>query len=141
LRRLLLAPQADALALEQCAMGLVGLGNGTANTSRRVAPKAFTRVLEQIAEQFDEPLTLEQLAAVYGQNELRLLRDFTRYIGLTPHAYLVEVRLQAARRMIERTDRPLADIALDVGFAHQSHMGSALRKHLGMTPSQYRSRF
>ncbi|MDR6609350.1 AraC family transcriptional regulator [Pseudomonas synxantha] len=141
LRRLLLVPQADALALEQCAMGLVGLGNGTANTSRRVAPKAFTRVLEQIAEQFDEPLTLEQLAAAYGQNELRLLRDFTRYIGLTPHAYLVEVRLQAARRMIERTDRPLADIALDVGFAHQSHMGSAFRKHLGMTPSQYRSRF
>ncbi|MGF6558986.1 AraC family transcriptional regulator [Pseudomonas sp. S30_BP2TU TE3576] len=141
LRRLLLAPQADALALEQCAMGLVGLGNGTANTSRRVVPKAFTRVLEQIAEQFDEPLTLEHLAAAYGQNELRLLRDFTRYIGLTPHAYLVEVRLQAARRMIERTDRPLADIALDVGFAHQSHMGSAFRKHLGMTPSQYRSRF
>jgi transcriptional regulator GlxA family with amidase domain len=86
-------------------------------------------------------LSLAQLAVTYGHNELRLLRDFTRAIGLTPHAYLIEVRLQAARRLIEQTDLPLASIALDAGFAHQSHMGSAFRKHLAMTPSQYRSRF
>jgi transcriptional regulator GlxA family with amidase domain len=97
--------------------------------------------MEQIAEQFQQPLTLEQLAATYGQNELRFLRDFTHAIGLTPHAYLIEVRLQAARRMIEHTDLPLTTIALEVGFAHQSHMGGAFRKYLAMTPRQYRSRF
>jgi AraC family transcriptional regulator len=141
LRRLLLAPQPDRLALEQRAVEFVGLMNPKASTARRATPRVFTQVLDQIAEQFHEPLTLEQLAATYGQNELRFLRDFTRAIGLTPHAYLVEVRLQAARRMIEHTDLSLADIALDAGFAHQSHMGSAFRKYLAMTPSQYRSRF
>jgi len=140
LRRLLLAPQPDMLALEQCALALLGLGVGHGETVQRSTPKAFVRVLEQIAEQFHDPLTLGRLADIYGQNELRFLRDFTRAIGLTPHAYLVEVRLQAARRMIEQTDLSLASIALDSGFTHQSHMGSAFRKHLGMTPSQYRSR-
>lgn len=141
LRRLLLAPQPDRLALEQRAVELVGLVSPKVDTARRATPRVFTQVLDQIAEQFHEPLTLEQLATTYGQNELRFLRDFTRAIGLTPHAYLVEVRLQAARRMIEHTDLSLVDIALDTGFAHQSHMGSAFRKYLAMTPSQYRSRF
>lgn len=140
-RRLLLATQPDLLALEHCALGLVGLTHPKTQTVRRTAPHAFDRVLDLIAEQFHQPLTLQQLAATYGQNELRFLRDFTRSIGLTPHAYLIEVRLQAARQMIERTDQPLASIALEAGFAHQSHMGSAFRKHLAMTPSQYRSRF
>ncbi|WP_339526106.1 AraC family transcriptional regulator [Pseudomonas sp. EL_65y_Pfl2_R96] len=140
-RRQLLATQPDVLALEQCAVALVGVANAKTDTTQRATPKAFARVMEQIAEQFQQPLTLEQLAATYGHNELRFLRDFTRAIGLTPHAYLIEVRLQAARRMIERTDLPLAAIALDVGFAHQSHMGSAFRKHLAMTPRQYHLRF
>lgn len=139
LRRLMLNPQADGLALEQAALQLVG--QASVQVDSRTTPKAFTRVLDQIAEQFHQPLSLEQLAATYGHNELRFLRDFTRTIGLTPHAYLIEVRLQAARRMIEQTNLPLASIALDAGFAHQSHMGSAFRKHLAMTPSQYRSRF
>lgn len=139
LRRLLLAPQPDTLALEQGALAFVGLASQPTGTA--TPAKAFTRVLEQIAEQFHQPLSLEQLAVTYGHNELRFLRDFTRAIGLTPHAYLIEVRLQAARRLIEHTDLPLASIALDAGFAHQSHMGSAFRKHLAMTPSQYRSRF
>ncbi|RON39891.1 AraC family transcriptional regulator [Pseudomonas frederiksbergensis] len=139
LRRLMLDPQPDGLALEHAALQLVG--QASVQSDYRTPPKAFTRVLDQIAEQFHLPLSLEQLAATYGHNELRFLRDFTRTIGLTPHAYLIEVRLQAARRMIEQTDLPLANIALDAGFAHQSHMGSAFRKHLAMTPSQYRSRF
>ena len=140
-RRQLLATQPDLLALEQCAVALVGVANSKADTTQRAAPRVFARVMEQISEQFQQPLTLEQLAATYGQNELRFLRDFTQAIGLTPHAYLIEMRLQAARRMIECTDLSLACIALDAGFAHQSHMGSAFRKHLGMTPRQYRSRF
>ncbi|MBV6822933.1 helix-turn-helix domain-containing protein [Pseudomonas sp. PD9R] len=140
-RRLLLSLQPDMLALEQCALGFVGLVQPNSEYRQQAQPKVFARVLDQISEQFHQPLTLAQLAATYGHNELRFLRDFTRAIGLTPHAYLVEVRLQAARRMIEHTDLPLASIALDAGFAHQSHMGSAFRKYLGMTPSHYRSRF
>lgn len=141
IRQLMLAPQPDLLALEQGALSWVGLAQPQTATSDRPAPAALTRVLDLIAEYFHQPLTLAQLAAAYGQNELRFLREFTRAIGLTPHAYLVEVRLQAARQLVEHSDLTLASIALDTGFAHQSHMGSAFRKYLAMTPSQYRSRF
>ncbi|MCO7573943.1 helix-turn-helix transcriptional regulator [Pseudomonas chlororaphis] len=138
-RRLLLAPATDELALEHCALAFVGLSQ-----SRRISTAPLPRlgqVLEQMVDQYAQPLSLAQLALTYGHNELRLLRDFRRAVGMTPHAWLTEVRLQAARRLLERTDLPLAAIAHDSGFAHQSHLGSALRKSLGLTPRQYRLRF
>ena len=49
--------------------------------------------------------------------------------------------LQAARTLIERTDMPLAMIASECGFSHQSHMGTAFRNLLGLTPLRYRSSF
>ncbi|MCU0121836.1 AraC family transcriptional regulator [Pseudomonas sp. B2M1-30] len=141
LRRLMLDPHPDGLAIEQCALGFVALGRSVKADGGGAVSDAFLRVLERIAGEFDQPLTLAQLAQTYGENELRLLRDFSRFMGVTPHAYLVEVRLQAARRLIEGSDRALAQIALEVGFAHQSHMGSAMRRQLGMTPGGYRLRF
>ncbi|AZE48840.1 Transcriptional regulator, AraC family [Pseudomonas chlororaphis] len=138
-RRLLLDPNHDQLALEQCALqfaSLAAFDKPPAKTARRAE---FSRVLTLIDEQFAEPLSLTELAACTGRNELRFLRDFTRAIGMTPHAWLVDVRVQAARRLIERSDLALAAIALETGFAHQSHMGSAFRKVLGLTPSQYRA--
>lgn len=138
-RRLLLAPDRDQLALEHCALEFLGLVQGeraTPSPAAKLAP-----VLQRMADEYPLPLSLAQLALTYGHNELRLLRDFRRAVGITPHAWLTEVRVQAARRLLERTDLPLAAIAQDCGFAHQSHLGSALRQATGLTPRQYRLRF
>lgn len=142
LRRLLLAPQADPLALEQGALDLLALDPAHAPArgpgKARVAPPRMGRLLAQIASQYGQELSLQQLAASEGVPVLRLLRDFRLATGMTPHAYIVETRLQAARRMLCHSAAPLADIAAQCGFAHQSHLGSALRAALGMTPGQYR---
>ncbi|KHA75839.1 AraC family transcriptional regulator, partial [Janthinobacterium lividum] len=57
----------------------------------------MARVLKLIACQFGQGLTLEQLAADDGLPVLRFLRDFSRATGMTPHAYIVETRMQAVR--------------------------------------------
>ncbi|UMZ09298.1 helix-turn-helix transcriptional regulator [Pseudomonas sp. MPFS] len=139
MRRLLLAPVRDVLALEQCALAFIGLPQEQAGAVASM-PR-LELVLQQIADQYAQPLSLTQLAVTYGHNELRLLRDFRRAVGITPHAWITEVRLQAARRLLAHGDLPLAAIAQDCGFAHQSHLGSALRHSLGMTPRSYRQRF
>ncbi|WP_197678696.1 helix-turn-helix transcriptional regulator [Janthinobacterium lividum] len=138
LRRLMLATEADPLALEHAALVLLSLRQVYHETPRRTARADMARVLERIACQFGQGLALEQLAADEGLPVLRFLRDFSRATGMTPHAYIVETRMQAARSMLLEADRPLADIACACGFAHQSHMGSVMRAALGMTPTQYR---
>lgn len=139
LRRLLLADQRDLLALEQATLTLVHLERGHIVTPDAHMRATYRLVLDRISAQFDQPLTIAQLAASVGKTPLLFLREFAKLVGVTPHAFIVEARLQAARAMIQRDLAPLSMIAADCGFAHQSHMGAAFRKVIGQTPGQYRA--
>lgn len=139
LRRLLMAPERDELAIEQAMFGFMTLERGRSPAPERHLRPAYQRVLEQISAEFDQPLTIAQLAATAGRTPQAFLREFTRMVGMTPHAFIVETRLQAARVLIEREAAPLSLIAAECGFTHQSHMGVAFRKVLGQSPGAYRA--
>jgi transcriptional regulator GlxA family with amidase domain len=94
--------------------------------------------LEYIDDTLDGQLGLEELARVAGMPLLRFLRSFASAVGSTPHAYITERRLQRARRLLRSTDEPIAAIAADCGFTHQSHLGAVLKQRLGLSPRQYR---
>lgn len=82
------------------------------------------------------PVTLAELAAASGLGRFQLLRSFARSVGLTPHAYLVQRRVEAARRLIVE-GAALADAAAATGFADQSHMTRAFTRRFGLTPGAY----
>lgn len=140
IRQALLDPTPDTFELEELALRFIGLRSPKPSAAPRISHQAYAHILEQISTEFDQPLTLTRLAASAGKSELQFLREFTQAIGMTPHAFIIETRVQAARRMIERHDVSLASIALECGFAQQSHMGSAFRQVLALTPSAYRLR-
>ncbi|MEQ8392471.1 MAG: AraC family transcriptional regulator [Thalassospira sp.] len=79
---------------------------------------------------------LRDLAAVTGLSRFQTLRDFTRATGLTPHAYLIQRRIDLARAMIKGGAR-LADIAQDAGFSDQSHLNRHFVRAFGITPGRY----
>ncbi|HVR54651.1 MAG TPA: AraC family transcriptional regulator [Pseudorhodoferax sp.] len=142
LRRMVLDPNRDLGALEELALRFIGLQTA----SRGAAPEplrspGYARVLDRIRTEFDRPLSLSDLAAAQNKTALRFLREFRQAVGMTPHAFLVETRVQAARRLLAHTDLPLSAVAFDCGFAHQSHMGTAFRSVLAMTPMAYRRAF
>jgi AraC-like DNA-binding protein len=141
IRKAMMDPDIDTLALEELAVQFVSLCAVPRSAPRNIDRASCARVLDRIAAEFDQPLTLSQLASAEGVAEVHFLREFSRVVGMTPHAFIVETRLQAARALIERTDMPLAMIALECGFSHQSHMGTAFRNLLGLTPLRYRSSF
>ncbi|NYE59422.1 AraC-like DNA-binding protein [Duganella sp. 1224] len=140
LRRLLLTEAPDALAIEQAMLALVGLDARAPVAPAQSTRVVYQRVLERIASGFDQPLAIAQLAAEEGRTPLAFLREFTRAVGMTPHAFIVETRVQAARAMMADAGLPLSHIAAACGFTHQSHMGVAFRKVLGQTPGAYRAR-
>lgn len=145
LRSLLLAPAPDALGIEQATWDFLGQMEQRRNTARHGARgeaplrAVYGRVLDRIAFEFAQPLTIAQLAATEGKQPLQFLREFTQLVGMTPHAFIVETRVQAARAMLRAGNESLAAVALDCGFSHQSHMGTAFRKLLRQTPRQYAS--
>ena len=82
---------------------------------------------------------LDQLAAATGVDRFRLTRAFKAAYGLAPHAYLVQLRLSKARRMLASGLQP-ATVAMELGFADQSHLGRWFVRAYGLTPAMYRKR-
>lgn len=109
---------------------------GHRNRERVGTPKAIERARARIDDDPAAPLSLDELAAIGGVSQFQLLRGFSKMTGLTPHAYLVQRRLQRARKMIA-DGTTLADAAQAAGFADQSHMTRLFVRTYGMSPGIY----
>lgn len=101
------------------------------------ASPGIARVRDLLHERMDGNLGLDELAGLAGIDRFRLTRLFQRAFGTSPHAYLVRLRLRAARRLLA-TGRTPAQVAAEVGFADQSHLGRWFRRAYRMTPAAYR---
>jgi AraC-like DNA-binding protein len=80
------------------------------------------------------------LAALAGLSRYQTVRGFARLTGMTPHAYVVQGRLNLARRLI-RQGGALAETAVDAGFADQSHMHRVFTSRYGFAPGTFAAAF
>jgi transcriptional regulator GlxA family with amidase domain len=91
-----------------------------------------------IAEHVERRLSVEHLAERMAMSVRHFERVFTREVGTTPSQYLLQARVEAARRRLERTDRGLKEVAKAVGFGSADVMRRAFVRLLGITPRKYR---
>lgn len=97
------------------------------------------RALEFIEAHFDRPITLARLAAVVNLSPFHFHRQFKQSAGLTPRKYIYQLRIERAKTLLCDSDLPLADVAIQVGFADQSHFTVSFRRATSMTPRTYRN--
>jgi AraC-like DNA-binding protein len=102
----------------------------------QLIPNAIFDAKSLIDDNPVEPITLSDLARASGLSRFQVLRGFVRATGLTPHAYLVQRRINLARRLIAH-GTPLADTAVASGFADQSHMTRIFVRKYGISPGAY----
>jgi len=95
---------------------------------------AKRRVLELIAAALDARLTIERLAREVGLSPAHFARAFKETMGRAPHQYLLALRLERARRLLETTQATLSDIAQRTGFADQAHFTRLFKRVFGTTP-------
>ncbi|MCG3208579.1 MAG: HTH-type transcriptional activator RhaS [Anaerolineae bacterium] len=98
--------------------------------------KAVQQVRRYIDEYFAQGINLSQLAELVSLSPYYLLRVFGAEVGMPPHAYLESVRVRQAQRLIE-AGKPLAEVAVEVGFSSQSHLTHRFKQIIGVTPGQY----
>jgi transcriptional regulator GlxA family with amidase domain len=91
-----------------------------------------------IAEHLAARLSLDALADHMAMSVRNFERVFTREVGTTPSQYVLQARVEAARRQLERTNRGLKEVASTVGFASPDVMRRAFVRLLGITPRRYR---
>ncbi|MCX4545707.1 helix-turn-helix domain-containing protein [Streptomyces sp. NBC_01565] len=110
--------------------------------SQPAGTRTDLRELRQwIAEHLDGDLSVSALAARVRMSERHFARVFRAETGSTPGAFVESMRLEAARRLLERTSRLAPDIARACGFGSVESLHRVFRDRLATTPGEYRSRF
>lgn len=99
--------------------------------------RPLARAAEFISDNFTRNLRLDDICAAAGLSQSHLIRAFKGQYGMTPHAYLINRRIQFSRARL-RQGLPIADVALEAGFADQAHLQRAFKRHVAATPGQYR---
>ncbi|MBV8574042.1 MAG: helix-turn-helix transcriptional regulator, partial [Acetobacteraceae bacterium] len=92
-----------------------------------------------VDENLDRNISLADLAGVVKHSVFHFMRKFRAEFGSPPHAYVMQRRIEQARRQLARRDIPLKVVAANCGFADQSHMTRLFRRVLGTTPAEYRN--
>ena len=95
---------------------------------------------QYIQDHHAEKVTLGELARLVHLSVSAFSRLFEKTLGITPGEYITQVRIAAACRLLEKTDRTLTYIANETGFYDLSHLAKAFQKTHGMTPGEYRRR-
>jgi AraC-like DNA-binding protein len=100
----------------------------------------WQRVRDYCHANLSEKITLDELAALCGLERYAFLRRFARMVGMTPHAWLLRLRLEYACSRLRAGKEDLATIAHGAGFYDQSHFYRAFRQAYGVSPSAYSTR-
>jgi AraC family transcriptional regulator len=114
--------------------------------SSSLTPVQFQEAIEYIHAHLDsaEPtlrerdLSLAELASVVNISPTYFAGLFKQSMGISPHQYVIQQRVEQAKLMLSKTDLAIADIALQVGFSSQSHLTQQFKRLTGMTPKQVR---
>ena len=109
-------------------------------TSNRggLPPGRAHRICEYINSNLDQNMSLEVLAEMAGLSIHHFARAFKQTIGVPPHSYVLQKRIEHAQHMLRTTELPLSEIAQYTGFADQSHLARHVRRMTGVSPSMLR---
>src|ERR1700712_643683 len=99
------------------------------------------KVQAYVMEHIGERLTVEKLAQIAGMSERNFARAFVEATELTPHEFVEQARIDAARNALESTVTPLKTIAYECGFGTADRMRIVFRQRLGVLPNDYRVSF
>lgn len=103
-----------------------------------LAPWAKRRCMELMEERLSEDISLDELAAEARLSPFHFARMFKQSVGVPPRVYLTRLRLEKACELLESTDLPVTEIAMEVGYSSNQVLARLFFKHRHMTPSDYR---
>jgi AraC family transcriptional regulator len=105
-----------------------------------LSPHALRRAIERLRSDSDVDLSLAALASDAGLSRFHFCRAFKESTGLSPHAWLRQLRLEQAMNMLRETDASIESVAKTLGYASQTAFAAAFKKLTGETPSDWRRR-
>lgn len=126
----------NAIGIEIChtiIRGIFGVAQND-NVSSRVE---IDNVIEHIHSHIDEKLSIAEMADVAGMSTSSFSRTFKKEVGMPPAEYLIQIRLDRAKKLLIAGDRSVTEIALECGFNSSAYLSACFHKRFNLTPSEY----
>lgn len=105
--------------------------------SQGFTPRQMNHLLDFVLAHLSEDLSLDILAQQVGFSPYHFARLFRQTVGTSPHQFVQLQRIERAKHLLKETNVPLADVALESGFANQSHLTRVFKRYLKLTPRVY----
>ncbi len=106
--------------------------------SENIPNTPIDEVCTYIKNHYSEELTLDKLASVVHLNKNYLVRQFKKKFGISPISYLINIRMEHAKKFLAETNLPIKIIALNCGYADPAFFNSYFKKRYAVTPAAYR---
>jgi AraC family transcriptional regulator len=103
-----------------------------------IASRPLRRVIDYINANLQGTLTLVELARIAKLSPHHFATAFKASVGISPHQYVIRLRIERARDMLRRRHETISEIAYAVGFSSQSHLSANFRRETGITPRKFR---
>lgn len=126
------------LAIESVVLDLLTEAARLGNPSERDIPKWILTAKAFIESNYSKGVKVRDIADLVGVHPIHLTRMFQRHFDCSIAEYVRELRLAAAVRLVRDTELPLSQIAVQTGFADQSHLTRTFQSSMGMTPARFR---
>jgi AraC family transcriptional regulator len=104
-----------------------------------LSKQKLKQAVDYIQAHLDENLSLSAIATQLGMSHYYFCHLFKRSTGMSPHQYLIQQRLEKAKHLLKQPKLSITWIALECGFANQSHFAKCFRQDTGMNPTQFRN--
>lgn len=105
------------------------------------ASDTVSEVIRYIESNYQKEITNKELASIAGYHEYHLNRLFLKHTGTSMHNYILNIRINEAKRLILNTDLPCNIISENVGFKNYTYFSSYFKKEFGFSPAHYRMKF
>lgn len=109
-----------------------------AEASGGLSGRRLKQVLSYIEDNLDQDLSLTKIAGTAGLSISHCKSVFRDSVGQPVHRYVIQRRVERARELLGNGERSISQVALETGFAHQSHLAYHMRRVLGMSPGSIR---
>jgi len=122
-------------------MGLAGIGRQVERLSGRSGNvDQFAKMVDYLQNNYGDSITTLGLAKISGMSLSQFVRRFRRAFGLSPHQYLLRLRVSGAARLLTETELTISEISQECGFYDQAHLCRSFRNIMNLTPSSFRAR-
>jgi AraC family transcriptional regulator len=104
----------------------------------KLPPRLLRLVTDYLESHLDQKLTVRRVADLANMSPYHFGRLFKESTGLTPHQYLVELRVLKAKQLLQSGSLTLGEISSRLGFSSRAHFTTVFRKRAGTTPKEFR---